>query len=89
MIKVENECVGCPKEMGCLSNCPYRDVMIYVCDNCGNETGVLYRYNGTEYCENCFCALFDQIDDDLYLIDGEKVRVEDLLEYVDVEVIDG
>ena len=35
MIKYEDECVGCPPEMGCLGDsCPNRDVKHLYCDKC-------------------------------------------------------
>ena len=38
MVRYEDECVGCPKEMGCLGDaCPYRSVPYYFCDKCGEE----------------------------------------------------
>lgn len=38
MIRYENECVGCPPEMGCLGiACRYRNVPYIYCDKCGEE----------------------------------------------------
>lgn len=38
MIKYKNECVGCPPEIGCIdSACPYKNVPVYYCDECGEE----------------------------------------------------
>ena len=55
MVKYENECVGCPPEMGCLGDCcPNRNVPHIYCDKCGEECEELYRYDGKELCENCF-----------------------------------
>jgi len=54
MIVHENQCVGCPPEMGCLgSSCSYNDVIVAYCDECGYDTEVLYEYNGKELCEAC------------------------------------
>lgn len=54
MIKFENECVGCPKEMGCLgSGCPYTHVPYLVCDTCGNEVEYLYDTCSGQLCEDC------------------------------------
>ena len=34
----ENECVGCPPNMGCLgAGCPNRNVLHIECDECGEE----------------------------------------------------
>lgn len=38
MVVFENECVGCPTEMGCYGqSCPNRNVPHYFCDKCGKE----------------------------------------------------
>ncbi len=53
MKRIENECVGCPPEMGCLGNaCPNRNVERCYCDKCGEETK-LYNYEDGEYCIDC------------------------------------
>ena len=45
MIIYEDECVGCPKEMGCLgSACPYKNVPHYCCDSCGCEDDEFYTF---------------------------------------------
>lgn len=55
MIRYEDQCVGCPPEMGCLgASCPRRCVEIYVCDGCGEDIyGDVYEYDGEELCEGC------------------------------------
>ena len=53
MVVYENECVGCPPEMGCLGSlCPNRNVPHYYCDKCKTEE-VLYEYDDGEYCIEC------------------------------------
>lgn len=53
MVKYENECVGCPKELGCLGNtCPNRNVPHHYCDKCGDETD-LYEFDDRELCGSC------------------------------------
>ena len=53
MKTLENECVGCPPELGCLgSSCPNRNVPHFYCDTCGIEDK-LYEYDGGEYCIEC------------------------------------
>jgi Zn finger protein HypA/HybF involved in hydrogenase expression len=53
MMTIENECVGCPPEMGCLgSACPNRNVKRFYCDKCKDEE-TLYEFNGQELCINC------------------------------------
>ena len=60
MVRIENDCVGCPPEMGCLgSSCPYRNVPHYYCDGCNWEDEEFYVFNapwGNEdeiYCFDC------------------------------------
>lgn len=56
MIKVENECVGCPPEMGCIGEgCPHRNVPRYYCDHCGDELDPdeFYVVDGEDLCEDC------------------------------------
>lgn len=65
MIKSENECVGCPPELGCLgSSCPYVDVPHYYCDFCKAES-TLYRYNGYEICEECLLKEFEIVEESI------------------------
>lgn len=64
MIRYENECVGCPPEMGCLgSSCPNRNVPRYYCDECGEE---MYKYEiydveGEELCLDCLQKMFKKV----------------------------
>lgn len=52
MIVYENDCVGCPTEMGCLGeSCPKMNVPYYYCDICGDEAK--YEYGSKEYCLDC------------------------------------
>ena len=38
MVRLEDECVGCPPELGCLGQlCPYQNVPRCYCDECGEE----------------------------------------------------
>jgi len=58
MIQYEDECVGCPPEMGCLgSMCPNRNVPRIYCDICGEEIDSdSERWDlNTDYhvCEDC------------------------------------
>lgn len=66
MMRLENECVGCPTEKGCLgSACPYVDVPHFYCDGCGEED-VLYEYDYGEYCIDC-------IKEKLTVVEGSDV----------------
>ena len=63
MIKYENECVGCPTELGCMGNaCPNRDVPLLCCDKCGDDVERLYEYNGEELCVECLLDKFNVIE---------------------------
>lgn len=63
MKKIENECVGCPSEMGCLSSlCPYTNVVHYYCDICGEEDVKLYHFNGQEVCGDCLLEELDIVE---------------------------
>ena len=67
MIEYENECIGCPPEIGCIgSTCPFTRVPHYYCDNCKEEVDELFDVDGEELCEECLKARFRKvgIDDD-------------------------
>ena len=54
MTKYEDDCIGCPKEMGCIGNsCPYMNVPHQYCDICKEETDELWEHDGKEYCFEC------------------------------------
>ena len=63
MKRVENQCVGCPPEMGCLGTaCINRNVVIFTCDRCNNDEETLYEWDGQEVCLDC---IMDEIENDL------------------------
>lgn len=63
MKKIENECVGCPPEMGCLgSSCPNLNVVRYYCDEC-REEAKLYHYDGQELCIDCIEKSLEEVTD--------------------------
>ena len=63
MITYEDECVGCPTEMGCMgSACPYRNVPHLYCDKCEDDVEKLYKYDGEELCEECLLKEFEVIE---------------------------
>lgn len=52
MVVHEDNCVGCPPEMGCLGNmCPYMNVPVFYCDYCGDDAS--YKIEGEDLCEKC------------------------------------
>lgn len=65
MRKYENQCVECPPWMGCNESvCPYANVAIDYCDQCGVD-GAKYRINGDDYCEDCANEYLQEVFDDL------------------------
>lgn len=90
MVRYEDDCVGCPKEMGCLGNqCSYKNVPYYSCDRCGEDADV-YIYNGEEICEDCLLDEIDKVScsccgyetDELYEYNGEILCEDCLLDKV-------
>ena len=63
MTKYEDECVGCPPEMGCLGNsCPNRKVKHLYCDECHADCEELYLTDDNqELCLDCLLSMFDTI----------------------------
>ena len=61
MKKIVDECVGCPKEIGCFGDtCPNKNVARFYCDVCGEEE-MLYCYDGEELCQDCLLERFDKV----------------------------
>lgn len=61
MKKIENQCVGCPPNMGCMGNaCPHRNVEVIYCDKCGSELWAdeVYLVDGEDLCEDCLKDMF-------------------------------
>lgn len=68
MIVVENECVGCPPEMGCIgASCKYLNVKRYYCDQCKFENR-LYEFDGQQLCLECIVERLDIVEgSDIYV----------------------
>lgn len=63
MITYENQCVGCPPEMGCLGfGCPNKHVLIMECDCCGDAVDDLYEFEGEELCGGCLLQKYPKIE---------------------------
>ena len=63
MKKIENECLNCPPEIGCMGDtCPNKNVARFYCDECGEEE-MLYYYDGEELCQDCLLRRFDKVND--------------------------
>lgn len=62
-IVYENECVGCPPDMGCLgSACPNRRVPHLYCDKCKREVDDLYDYDDKQICLDCIVKKLKKIE---------------------------
>lgn len=62
-IRYENECVGCPPDMGCLgSACPNRRVPHLYCDKCKREVDDLYDYDDKQICLDCIVKKLKKIE---------------------------
>lgn len=62
--RIENECVGCPPEIGCLgSACIHKKVTRYYCDECKYEyePDELYVFDGEELCHDCLFEKFQTV----------------------------
>ena len=54
MVRYENQCVDCHKELGCTKpHCKYWNVPVWVCDRCKEENVDLYEVDGEEVCAEC------------------------------------
>ena len=76
MVKYENECVCCPREMGCLGDsCPYTNVRRIYCDSCGDEYSEteLKEINNQHICIHCFREMCEEYFDNLPKIDWEDI----------------
>jgi hypothetical protein len=62
MKRIENDCVDCPREIGCFGDtCPLMNVPHYYCDECGYEA-TLYHYNDRELCEYCVLKELEKVE---------------------------
>lgn len=62
-VRHENECVGCPPEMGCLGSCcPNRNVIRLYCDKCKTEVEHLYWSDGEQLCQDCIMEQYEEVD---------------------------
>lgn len=60
MVRYTSECVGCPPEMGCLHDaCPYENVPVHDCDECGAEEAAKYVIDNMELCSKCSKEWFE------------------------------
>ena len=64
MILYENQCCDCatPAYPCRGESCPNRNVKVYVCDICGQETNTFYDYDGEQLCCDCLLEQFSIIE---------------------------
>lgn len=76
MIKYENECVGCPPEMGCIGNaCKYRRVPHCTCDTCHEELDPKELYedeDGGMICAACILKRYTPLRDAIWIWDEDE-----------------
>ncbi len=62
MVRYENQCVDCHKELGCTRPyCRYWNVPVWVCDRCKEENVDLYEVDGEEVCAECALKMLPMI----------------------------
>ena len=84
MVRYEDQCVGCPPEMGCIGNiCRYKNVPVWVCDRCKDEEIDLWDYDGEEVCESCLKKIVPKVHREGYPCDSCGYEAEDLYDYED------
>ena len=83
MREYEDQCVGCPAEIGCLgSSCPYKNVPVDYCDDCGSM-GARYIIDHEDYCEDCAKHYLQEVFDNLSVIEKAEVLSVDIEEIGD------
>jgi len=61
MKRIENDCVECPSEIGCMGEaCPYKNAVHYYCDDCNEETE-LYVFDELELCLDCIGKRLEKV----------------------------
>ena len=82
MVRYEDQCVGCPPEMGCLGKyCRYRNVPIWLCDRCESEDEDLWDFFGEEVCKECLLKIIPKVHREGCLCDSCGYEAEDLYDY--------
>ena len=63
LIVVDNECVGCPEEIGCTREaCPHYEVIRLYCDCCGEEELNLWYFDGYQWCQDCIFKCLEKVE---------------------------
>lgn len=72
MRTLENDCVGCPSDLGCIGDsCPYRNVERFYCDECSSDAS--YRIDGLDLCDECAENYIKNAFEDLALWEKAKI----------------
>lgn len=67
MKRIENRCIECSSpSYPCLGkHCPYRNAIVYYCDECGVEiTDKVHGADGEHYCTECFEKLNTNLEEE-------------------------
>lgn len=61
MVRLENDCVGCPQ--GCI-HCSKGDSYYYAmyCDECGRSVEDLFLYGDKQICNDCLVDHYEKVD---------------------------
>ena len=59
MTVTTDECVDCG--LPCISTCRYKNVTMFYCDKCKEETQ-LYYYDGQELCIDCIEKILEKVE---------------------------
>lgn len=62
-VRIEDDCVGCPSDRGCLgSACPHKNVKVYTCDVCGEEKDEdeMHDVDGVMVCDDCLIEYLEE-----------------------------
>lgn len=61
MVRIESDCVDCG--LPCLyESCPHYKIVVYECDDCGEEVDNLYHYDGQELCIDCIEHRIERVE---------------------------
>ena len=63
MIKVKSNCADCG--LPCIyAACPHYKIVIYECDDCGDEVNKLYHFDGEQLCISCIEKRLERVEYD-------------------------
>lgn len=64
MIRIEDDCCGCDvPAYPCIGDsCPLRHQKHFYCDECGEESDTLYRFESKELCGECILKRLEIVE---------------------------